>query len=154
MSANDSTITFSAIPQVYKHLQIRAVHQITAAAWTNISFNSDTTTSNYIYHRLLGDGANASSEGATSSRRFFTSYPSPYWCSSIIDILDYTNTNKTKTIRGLHSWAGDGTSGFNGEANFISNLWLGTAAISNIEITTPAQNFTTYSTFALYGIEG
>jgi hypothetical protein len=156
LSSNQSTITFSAIPQVYKHLQIRAVHQSTTASWTNLSLNSDTTASNYAMHRLSGDGATAFSEAYVSSnqRRFFTSYPSPYWCSSVIDILDYTNTNKNTTVRGLHSWAGNNASGFNGEVNFISNLWLNTAAVSTIDITIPGQNFTTYSTFALYGIEG
>lgn len=154
LSSNNSTIEFSAIPQIYKHLQIRAVHQSTAAAWSNISINSDTTAANYVYHRLLGDGSAASGEAGTSNRRFFTSYPSPYWCTSVIDVLDYTNTNKNKTIRGLHAWAGDGSSGFNGEAALISNLWLNSSAISNITITIPGQNFTTYSKFALYGIQG
>jgi hypothetical protein len=156
LSSNSSTITFSAIPQVYKHLQIRAVHQSTASAWTNLSLNSDTTASNYFMHRFSGDGATAFPESYVSSnqRRFFTSYPSPYWCSSVIDILDYTDTNKNTTVRGLHSWAGDGASGFNGEVNYISNLWLNTAAVSTIDITIPGQNFTQYSKFALYGIQG
>jgi hypothetical protein len=156
LSSNSSTITFSSVPQVYKHLQIRAVHQSTAASWTNISLNSDTTASNYVMHRFSGDGATAFAESYVSSnqRRFFTSYPSPYWCSSVIDILDYTDTNKNTTVRGLHSWVGDGASGFDGEANYISNLWLNTAAVSTIDITIPGQNFTQYSKFALYGIQG
>jgi hypothetical protein len=156
LSSNQSTITFSGIPQVYKHLQIRSVNQSTSGSWATISLNSDTTASNYAMHRLSGDGVTAFAESYTSTnqRRFFTSYQSPYWCSSVIDILDYTNTNKNTTVRGLHSWAGDGASGYNGEVNFNSNLWLNTAAVSTIDITVSGQNFTQYSKFALYGIQG
>ncbi len=152
LGSNSSTITFSAIPQVYKHLQIRALHKTTGGTWVDLALNSDTTTSNYAYHRTFGDSSTANAEGTTSSRRFFTSYP--YWVASVIDILDYTNTNKNTTIRGLHGWVGDGTGGQNGEVNLISNLWLNTSAVSSIQITIPSQNFTTNSRFALYGIEG
>lgn len=155
LTSNQSTITFSAIPQVYKHLQIRSVNQASAGSWATIAINGDTTASNYAMHRLSGDGATAIAENYVSSnqRRFFTSYQSPYWNSSVIDILDYKNTNKYKTLRGLNAWAGDGASGYNGEINFISNLWMSTSAITSIEIAVPGT-FQTYSKFALYGIEG
>ena len=155
LSSNTSTITFSSIPQVYKHLQIRSVNQASAGSWALISINGDTTASNYAMHRLSGDGVTTIAENYVSSnqRRFFTSYLSPYWNSSVIDILDYKNTNKYKTLRSLNSWAGDGASGYNGEVNFISNLWMSTSAITSIEISVPGT-FQTYSKFALYGIEG
>jgi hypothetical protein len=153
LGSNSSTITFSAIPQVYKHLQIRALHKTTGGTWVDLALNSDTTASNYAYHRTYGDSNTANSEGTTSSRRFFTSFP--YWCVSVIDILDYTNTNKNTTIRGLHGWVDSvGAGGQNGEVNLISNLWLNTSAVSSIQITIPSQSFTTNSKFALYGIEG
>jgi hypothetical protein len=154
LSSTSSTITFSAIPQVYKHLQIRAYHQSSAAAWTLLTLNSDSTASNYVSHRLTGDGTTASAEANTSTQqnRFFTSYP--YFGSSVIDFLDYTNTNKYKTIRGLHGWVGDGTGGMNGEVNFMSDLWMSTSAITSITISFPSTTFQAYSKFALYGIQG
>ena len=50
---------------------------------------------------------------------------------SIIDIADYTNTNKYKTMRSL---LGYDTNSAYGQVNFASALWMSTAAISSISI--------------------
>jgi hypothetical protein len=146
-SGGASSITFSSIPQVYKHLQVRGIHKHSGSGtWATIELNSDTTASNYTYHRLSGDGSTAFSEGNASLNRCFTSYP--HWGSTVIDVLDYTNTNKNTTIRNLGAWDGNGS----GEVNYVSNLWKNTAAVSAIKLN--LSSFVEYSSFALYGIQG
>jgi hypothetical protein len=48
-----------------------------------------------------------------------------------------------------------GTDGNGSGAIFLgSGLWMNTAAVSTITITSAAGNFDQYSSFALYGIKG
>ena len=71
--------------------------------------------------------------------------------SGVIDILDYANTNKYKTVRTL---SGDDKNG-SGYVVFGSGLWQNTNAVSTITLTNHgATNFQQYSSFALYGIKG
>jgi hypothetical protein len=70
----------------------------------------------------------------------------------IFDILDYTNTNKYKTVRMLGGVDFNGS----GEVDFMSGLWLNTSAITRIDFLPSYQStqFQQYSSFALYGIRG
>jgi hypothetical protein len=69
----------------------------------------------------------------------------------VIDILDYANTNKNKTIRSL---AGSDANG-SGTIWFGSIAWLSTSAITSLSFNIESgSNFTQYSSFALYGIKG
>jgi len=146
LSATTSSVTFAGIPTGYKHLQIRGLHKHSGSgAFATIELNSDSTAANYTYHRLYGDGSAAAAEANASLNRIFTSYP--HWGSVIIDVLDYQNVNKNKTVRTLSGWDGNGS----GEVNFISNLWKNTAAISRETIN--LSSFVQYSQLALYGVK-
>ncbi len=147
LTGTQSSITFTSIPSTYQHLQIRAIHkQPSSGVWVTIEYNSDTTTANYAYHRVYGDGSTAAAQGGTSSQRIFTSYQ--YWGNTVVDILDYANTNKYKTARVLFGLDNNGS----GEVAMLSNLWMNTAAITSIKLN--LVNATQYSHFALYGIKG
>ena len=158
-SGGASTITFSSIPQTYTHLQLRGIARENSGAGTSVEdllvrFNSDSG-ANYRYHYLRGSGTAASS-GTAGSRTYAwaagvaqAGSTSSVFNSSVCDILDYTNTNKYTTTRSLSG------ADFNGSGifDFISNLWLNTAAITSITITTGGNDFAQYSSFALYGIK-
>ena len=154
-----SAISFTSIPSTYKHLQIRAIARSTYAADivdTYLTLNSDTGT-NYRTHQLRGNGASATAAdlGAAAAAATFVNVGSTATASvfsgAVIDILDYTNTNKYTTIRSLN---GADTNGA-GNVFFRSSLWLNTAAITTITITAEAtSNHAQYSSFALYGIKG
>lgn len=69
----------------------------------------------------------------------------------VMDILDYTNTNKYTTTRILGGADINGT----GRTVLGSGLWMNTAAVSTLTIITDnASTFSQYSSFALYGIKG
>ena len=118
----------------------------------NIAFNGDNASSNYSYHYVLGDGSTAGAgSGVSQNQGRFTaaagttpSYPT----AMVMDILDYANTNKYKTVRHLFAWDGNGT----GYVEFDSNNWRSTNAITSITFT-PANSFNTDSSFALYGVK-
>jgi hypothetical protein len=156
-TSSSSVLDFTSISQTFTHLQARVFARSTVSATTDsfgFYFNNDTTSGNYWLHELYGNGASTYSDGTsnnqvttynnrlaggTSTANIFTSY--------IIDILDYTNTNKNKTVRiiGGTDFNGSGTVGLN------SALWLSTAAINRITFDIGA-NFAAGSTIQLYGI--
>ena len=68
----------------------------------------------------------------------------------IIDILDYKDTNKYKTLRGLGGNDANGS----GYVSFNSGSWRSTSAITSIKLYPDTGSFNTYSHFALYGIKG
>jgi len=145
------TISFTSIPQTYTHLQLRVYGGVatTATSSSNLQFNNDSTAANYATHFLYGNGASAAAGGGTSTLygiyvNGISSAPS----ATIIDILDYTNTNKNKVSRSLNGYDANGS----GVVNLLSGLWLSTAAITRLDIVA-GQNWGTYSSFALYGIK-
>lgn len=158
LTSSASSVTFSSIPQDYKHLQIRSVALGTGGnlAMFRMRFNSDTG-SNYAWHRLRGDGSSVSSAAGTSQsyieplqRIAGSSGNSTSYSAAIIDILDYAVTTKNKTTRTL--------GGHTLDSNFIflnSGLWLNTSAISALELFVDGtNNFVSGSRFSLYGIRG
>ena len=161
LSGSSSSISFAGIPSGYKHLQLRmhtrASQAGTGSEWILAQFNSDATAGNYSFHYLGADGGgtvvsgnSTVPTGARVALQWSTSNPSSVFHSSVVDILDYNNTNKTKTIRSL---SGSNTNtGTYSELYQLSNNWHSTSAITSVTL---ASNWTfgTYSSFALYGVK-
>jgi hypothetical protein len=152
------TITFSSIPSTYTHLQLRMLTRdsfvTTGVDYVKLRFNSDTGT-NYARHVLSGDGATATATGGITLDNILL-YGHPLGSNAanimgsyIVDVTDYANTSKNKTVR---SFSGCDLNG-SGNVYLTSGLWLNTNAISTITIDAGGIFFTTSSTFALYGIK-
>lgn len=159
-----SSVTFSSIPSTYKHLQIRALQRDTqTTSQINslyITFNGIGGTS-YSWHRMEGFGSGTpTSGGATSQGNIWigpsstNGYNANIFTAHIIDILDYANTNKYKTVRHLGGFDTNGTGTEPGDVALTSGLFMDTTAISSITISKSGQNQTESSHFALYGIRG
>jgi hypothetical protein len=69
-----------------------------------------------------------------------------------MDILDYANTNKYKTVRTLSGY--DLNNATYGALRSYSGLWMNTNAITSIKFYADGVNLAQYSQFALYGIKG
>lgn len=164
-SGGSSTITFSSIPATYTHLQVRLIAKSTETLYDqsdaiNFYFNADTTYTNYRSHWLRGDGSSATGgqiqsagyniySGTIASGH---SSQTSMFGAQIIDILDYANTNKYKTVRTL---GGDDVNSSAGILGLHSGLWMSTSAITGLTFNvTNDTNFAQYSQFALYGIKG
>jgi len=161
LTSTTATVTFNNIPQTYTHLQLRYIAKSVYNAGNgvddpNLSFNSDTTYTNYRSHYLEGNGASTYVGAVQTSgtyslgagvARSYTGQTNMF-ASGVADIFEYT-TNKYKTIRSMGGADYNGS----GEVHFHSSLWMSTSAISRIDITCVAANFAQYSSFALYGIK-
>ncbi len=154
-SGGTSYVEFTSIPSTFTHLQIRLIND-TSAGDINIraQFNGDTG-SNYSWHTMYGTGGAVYSDFNGVSSTYYGSFSrggngSGVFGASVVDILDYKNTNKYKTVRSL---TGKDTNG-SGILWFSSGLWQSTNAISSIKIFPESGNLNQYSSFALYGIKG
>lgn len=149
------SVTFSSIPQDYKHLQIRYVAKSTGQFNTTmiINFNGNTSAV-YARHYLRGANTSVTSAAATSVTfvQALESVSSNVVASAvsagIFDILDYSNTTKNTTIRGLF-----GSDTQPPSINLLSGLFNNTAAITSIKLDNQAT-MNTISRFSLYGIRG
>jgi hypothetical protein len=160
-TGSSGVITFSSIPQTYKHLQVRAVAKNNSsntetARQTRITYNG-VTTALYSYHQLLG------TSGSVNGNEWFTSTAdirygfgsagsntTGAFYATIFDILDYTNTSKNKTLRGL----GGGLDGSFSRIQLGSGAYVGTDAISSLTFTLGTGNYDAATRFSLYGIKG
>jgi hypothetical protein len=152
-----STVVFSSIPSTYKHLQIRFIGRTDRANQEDniqLRFNSDSA-GNYAAHVLYGDGATASSFSDGSSITFNTrsvvaaaSATSGVFGVGVIDILDYADTNKYKTVRDLFGYDFNGS----GRVGMNSMGYNTTSAVTSLSLT--GRTWGQYSSFALYGIRG
>jgi len=145
-----ASIEFTSIPSTFKHLQVRVLAKFSAGDWTEIKLNGDTG-SNYTYHYLQGTGSAASAGGGGFNASGLGVQFSTEWGSAVIDVLDYTDTNKLKTVRNFGGYDANGS----GWIGLTSNLWNNTAAITSLKLQkSSAGTFAQYSSFALYGIKG
>ena len=162
-----ASITFSSIPQTYTHLQIRGFLQADRTNYpienANMTFNADSA-SNYSAHFLYG-GINANVQTTASGSSLSSSLlliniagdtNGGQFGASVIDILDYSNTNKYKTIKYIGGNDINTTNNtYSGQIAFGSGNWRNSASgITSITITPQSSsNWNIYSSFALYGIK-
>jgi hypothetical protein len=155
-----ANVEFTSIPSTYQHLQVRIMSRDNRATLvTNNLFmyiNGDTTT-NYSYHLLGANGSSAFSDNGVTTDLMIagtsasTGASSSVMGISVLDILDYKDTNKNKTTRVL-TGLDDNSSGV---MRFWSGNWRSTAAITSLKFyASTSANLSQYSSFALYGIKG
>jgi hypothetical protein len=159
LGSAQASIDFTSIPSTYKHLQVRYIARTSRVAGSEdliMQFNSDTG-SNYSFHYLLGTGSGTPPAGGAGSQTFMyipeatgSTAASSIFGAGVVDILDYSNTNKYKTMRVLGGVDRNGS----GTVAFESGSWQNTNAISTVTLkTVSSNNFVQYSSFALYGIK-
>ena len=145
-----SSVSFTSIGSTYKHLQIRYSTTRSASNELAMRFNGDTG-NNYSIHYITGDGSAASAAGyaMTNSRTYVgNDGTSTQPLVGVIDILDYTNTNKLKVQRTL---SGNDKNG-SGSVFLFSGAWNNTAAVTQVDLFPGSGTLT--GSFALYGIKG
>lgn len=152
------TITFSNIPTTFTHLQVRFSGYVNYTSATSqpmalgiYDINSSLLSPEY-YHSLTGDGASATSYGGATSYvpliGYGTSGTNLNYTVGIIDILDYANTNKNKTIRSIWGYDLNGS----GKVGMNSMGIFSTTAIGVITLNFGGFSMGTGSRADLYGI--
>ena len=157
LSTTTATVTFSSIPATYTHLQIRALIRMAKSSedYLTTTFNSGTDVT--ARHLLTGNGSTASASGGSGTGQDFGPFPNSSHTASIfgvliLDILDYSNTNKLKQFK---AHLGNDRNG-SGQQVFSMGYWTeaGTAMNSLTFTMGASDTLSQYSDIALYGIKG
>lgn len=157
-STATTNINFDAIPQTFTHLQFRISASANNAGGDTLTiygFDGTGGNSNSAYHTLYGNGTTAFAFGATAQYNpGLTQMPGTSATSTrgsaIIDILDYRNTNKYKTVRSFGGYDANGS----GYVSLTSVLAFGigsSTTLNNVWFYI-ANSFAPGSRIDLYGI--
>jgi hypothetical protein len=150
LSGSDASINFVSIPNTYRDLVLVINGNTTGNADFGLRFNGDGN-ANYSFVYMGGNGSGSGVSGASSSETQIV-LDAYFWRTSergtvVAQIMDYSATDKHKTVLSRNNLAGAGVDAF-------ANRWANTAAINAIEvrISTAGQSFATGTTFSLYGV--
>lgn len=155
LSSEASSVTFSNLGNYsnYKHLQLRATIKFTGTTYVGfMRVNGVSSLSSYSSHRLYGDGSSVASQNQSGNGNLGT-LVFPYLTTNafggiVADFLDFSNTNKNKTVRSL--------SGISSGYPFVqlqSGAYLSTNAITSISVHAETNNLAIGSRLSLYGIK-
>lgn len=145
-SGSVATLTFSSIPNTYTDLVLVSSASSGTTGTILAQLNGDTS-GTYSYTRLTGNGTSAlSARGTSQTSLWLGSINSGNLNTTIVNFLNYANTTTYKTCLVRNNDTSVATYG-------VVNLWQSTSAISSITLfTNNSTNFTSSSTFTLYGI--
>lgn len=160
LTSSSASVTFTGLDSYtdYKHLQVRAVcrNNTTSSGWVVMRANADSG-ANYVHGYLYADGVSVANYGNTGMTVLRVGHVIPSdgiannFAPFVLDIFDFSNTNKYMTIRsleGLH----DGT-GASNVLTLSSGAWLNTAAVTSLTFTPPAGDFETGTRISIYGVK-
>jgi hypothetical protein len=139
LGSSASSVTFSSIPATYRDLILIAAANGSSNE-LNIRFNGD---SGANYSRVVAYGPGPTSFAQTGNTSIQTGIGTSNFQASITQIMDYSATDKHKTVlnRGSTSVVAMGAS-----------RWANTAAITTLLCSAGSGTFASGSTFSLYGV--
>ena len=161
LTATASSVTFSSIPQTYTDLVLKvSARDNNGSNWGGgyLRFNGDSSSGNYNGIQLAGLGSSVST--STGSGSWGTNYmlagranggtsTANTFGNSEIYIPNYTST----TQKSASSDDVTETNATSALMAIVAGSWVGTTAITSIEILTPGALYQINSTFTLYGIK-
>src|SRR5512147_1973064 len=123
LSSSASSVTFSSIPATYRDLVLVVNHLPSGDGDLRVQFNGDTTGANYPGVAMVGNGS-------TTSSYTYTGYIAPVGFgtstnrhNAIFQIMDYSATNKHKSVL----TRGDNAANQTGAT---AGRWANTAAVT------------------------
>lgn len=162
-TGSSGTITFSSIPSTYQSLQIRAITRqstgTTGYGTFYIRLSTGGFTAEYANHYLQGNGTSPSVAGSSGDTIIGNIKCADNGAAAgtmgvlLIDLHDYANTTRNKTLRMVNAFEDNNVSG-GAAIQLASALRVNTAAVNTITFVLNAGSWTTNTTFALYGIKG
>jgi hypothetical protein len=141
LGSSAASVTFSSIPATYRDLVLVINMAGTSSGYMNLVINSDSSN----FTRVYAVGSSGGALSAADSTSFFGGFSSSFNNLQILNFMDYSATDKHKTILIRENIGGSDTA-------MDTIRWASTSAITTIQIGTPSGDFASTSTLALYGI--
>jgi len=145
LGSTTSSVTFGSIPATYRDLVliVDCKHISTGGIAVIMRFNGDS--SNYSRVLMYGDGSSVASLTSTELVAQFNDNTNN--SIGVSDIMDYSATDKHKTILTKTNWPSSG-----GFVTAQAQRWASTSAITSINVFYSGTNIASGSTFSLYGV--
>jgi hypothetical protein len=146
-----SSIVFGSIPATYRDLVIVFVGAGSTTLQGRLRLNGDSGSTNYTYQSLSASGSSVTANSNSGTNSAFVSLVVQATVTTTlplqmnINIMDYSATDKHKTIISRADGGRNGTEAF-------ANRWASTAAVTSVTILTSTGNWAAGTTAALYGI--
>jgi hypothetical protein len=145
-----TSVTFGSIPATYRDLILvySPFYSTSGNAAVTMRFNSDAG-SNYSTVRMYGNGSTTTSDtnpAPAGTNGIDAGFFNDTISSAIQQIMDYSATDKHKTVLGRHTLTGTG---------FVlaqAARWASTSAITSISLTSDGKSFAIGNVFSLYGV--
>jgi hypothetical protein len=139
LGSASATVTFSSIPATYRDLVfvLNGTDSTTNTQGSFLRMNGDASNQTVVYV------TNASS--ATAAKAYINTTDPSTRNTAIVQIMDYAQTDKHKTFLAR--------AGASGSLVWMSaGRWASTAAVTSVSFHNDLGNFSSGSTFSLYGI--
>lgn len=146
-SGGAASIDFTSIPSTYTDLVVKL--SVRGSGLYNVLMSINSSTTNFSYRLLEGDGASAASYNSTTGRLGNTVTTTASTFSSIeVYLPNYaSSTNKSYSVDAVSE--ANATTAY---ADLTAGLWSNTSAITALGFTMSTGNFVQYSTAYLYGV--
>lgn len=147
LASASATVSFSSISGSYRDLRIilNCSHSADNEVDLNYRFNGDSG-ANYSRVAMTGDGSSTGSFALGGETELQLLQGSTTRSLATTDIMDYSATDKHKTVLARGNLT-------TGRVSAFAGRWASTAAITSISITPRSGGtFTAGSTFSLYGV--
>ena len=149
LGSSASSVTFSSIPTSVNGVALRDLILVYAGTATGggdvvLSFNADTTNT-YPNVQMFGAGSGSGTSGAFTRTGVFVSFASTGQNNFVAQIMDYSATDKHKTVLSRYNVPSSETSAQAGR-------WPSNTAIATVAVRILSNNFASGSTFSLYGV--
>ena len=150
LASTDSEIVFSSIPATYRDLIVVFQGGNTGSIANLLQkFNSDTNNANYSVVQMSGTGSTTSSTTPTAGSSFTTTFygylEQNLNANVIIQIMDYSATDKHKAFLSRASSASNGVTA-------IAGRWANTTAINSISYSASVADLRIGTTISLFGV--
>jgi hypothetical protein len=152
-----SSVTFTNLPTTgFTDLKIVTSTRLTGATTfnvTKVTFNGDTTTSNYAFQQLYGTGSGAGGAGSGAQPYSDYSEGTSYTANTFTNSEIYIPNYRGAALKNYTNDAVTENAATSSIASFFATKWNNTNAINSITLTPDGSfSYAAYSTFAIYGI--
>jgi len=147
LSGTAASITFSSISSSYRDLVAVVNGELSTANTPDLQMKINADSSNYSQVFMRGNGSTTASGTYTAiNLNSASTWSSGRRYNHLVHIMDYSATDKHKTVLARGNWAG-------GDINATASRWASTNAVTSISFTVASGSFAIGTTFSLYGIE-
>lgn len=146
LTATDSRIEFTNIPQTFKHLKVVMHIGSSSQVFNTVFINGDTDLTKQPF-TLLEGSSGVITAGGTSNAGWITATNSTFGLTEL-EFLDYTSTSKFKTFQVRNCVYGSTA------AAYQATQWETTSAITSISLGPTGSSYLAGSQISIYGIAG